>query len=65
MREGHGVAAFLDQLTGGIVNVSMFRHQDGTPKYETPKSALKEYGYRRKEPQMEAKHQVPGAAGWW
>ncbi|KND91870.1 hypothetical protein TOPH_03386 [Tolypocladium ophioglossoides CBS 100239] len=65
MREGRGAAAFLDQLTGGIVNVSMFCHEDGTPKYETPKSALKEYGYPQKEPQMEAKHKGPGAADWW
>ncbi|POR31042.1 Uncharacterized protein TPAR_08776 [Tolypocladium paradoxum] len=65
MREGRGVAAFLDQLTGGIVNVSTFRHQDGTPKYETSNGALEEYGDPRKEPRMEAKHKGPGAANWW
>ncbi|PNY26154.1 Uncharacterized protein TCAP_03916 [Tolypocladium capitatum] len=65
MREGSGVAAFLDQLTGGVVNVSTSRHQDGTPKYETPKIALNEYGDPRKEPRMEAKHKGPGAEGWW
>lgn len=45
MRETDTYGALIDQLTGGLADVSFRRHDDGTVKYEVSKN------FRRKEPE--------------
>jgi hypothetical protein len=44
IRETDEYNAYLDQLTAGIVDVSINRHADGTPKYETTESSRQNFG---------------------
>ncbi|KAJ4308000.1 hypothetical protein N0V84_012361 [Fusarium piperis] len=45
VRETDTYGAFVDQLTGGMADVSLERHDDGTVKYEVSKN------FHRKEPE--------------
>ncbi|KAJ4233160.1 hypothetical protein NW759_001941 [Fusarium solani] len=54
MRETDTYGALIDQLTGGLADVSFRRHDDGTVKYEVSKN------FRRKEPEL-SKPQPPKA----
>ncbi|EEU44485.1 uncharacterized protein NECHADRAFT_85078 [Fusarium vanettenii 77-13-4] len=45
VRETDTYGALIDQLTGGLADVSVRRHDDGTVKYEVSKN------FRRKEPE--------------
>ncbi|RTE69398.1 hypothetical protein BHE90_016218 [Fusarium euwallaceae] len=46
VRETDTYGALIDQLTGGMADVSVRRHDDGTVKYEVSKN------FRRKEPEF-------------
>lgn len=45
MRETDTYGSFVDQLTGGMADVSLERHNDGTVKYQVSKN------FRRMEPE--------------
>ena len=44
IRSTDGYDAYMDQLTGGIIDVDLDRHEDGTLRYKTSEAAWKTFG---------------------
>jgi hypothetical protein len=53
IRSTDGYDAYMDQLSGGIIDVDLDRHEDGTLRYKTSEAARKTFGSKRK-PQGQA-----------
>lgn len=48
IRNMHGYEAYIDQLTGGMVDVGFDRYEDGTLRYQTSEAARKMFGSKWK-----------------
>jgi palmitoyltransferase len=64
MRHTREYGAYLDQLTGGIIDVDDDRHDDGTPRYHTSKSAQETYGGASKSEEQNL-GAPPVTEGFW
>lgn len=47
IRESDAYGAYVDQLTAGLVDVSLERYDDGTNQYVTTKSAKETFGIKK------------------
>lgn len=65
IRETDEYNAYLDQLTAGIVDVSISRHADGTPKYQTTEAARQEFGRSETSSPPSAAPSDHGKESYW